>query len=404
MPHREPQKKILFLTHSDIRHDSRILKAMSCGVESGFQVFGLCLRESEPQQSGPSSLEDEVASAEDTNIKAEPLWVDALVDYLCVRGMAKWARFWPTPLWFLELWVKFLIRGLLFRPTVIHCNDWLVLPAGVALKWLVGAKLIYDAHELESETQGISENWRQIILRVEKLSWSHVDYFITVSDSIQQWYFQRFGNKQSALILNSPVDRPIGLEPSYLRNKFSIPEGSNIFLHIGALTSGRGVELCIDTFSRSTDLGYLVFLGYGKLESYVRDAQKKNTNIFIHERVPHDQVVEVARTADYGLCLIERASLSDFYSVPNKFLEYAVSGLKLISSSFPEIEKLTNRHRLGHTIEPNADVLEQFLLELGKSEPFNLQAVDLDQLEWNQQARVQQHVYSSLVEGAHPEA
>lgn len=404
MRYREPPKRILYLTHSDIRNDSRILKAMSCGVESGFQVFGLCLRESEPEQSSPRSLKNEIASAEDTNITAETLWVDSLVDYLSVRGMAKWARFWPTLLWFLELWVKFAIRGLLFRPTIIHCNDWLVLPAGLVLKWLVGAKLIYDAHELESETQGISENWRQMILRVEKLSWSHVDHFITVSDSIQQWYFQKFGKKPAAVILNSPVNRAIGLEPSYLRNKFSIPEGSNIFLHIGALTSGRGVELCIDTFSRSTDLGYLVFLGYGKLEPYVREAQRRNTNIFLHERVPHDQVVEVARTADYGLCLIERASLSDFYSVPNKFLEYAVSGLKLISSSFPDIEKLTNRHKLGHTIEPNADVLEQFILEIGKFELFNLQSVDVDQLEWKPQARAQQHVYSSLVGGVHPEA
>ena len=37
------------------------------------------------------------------------------------------------------------------KPHVIHCHDTLVLPIGFFYKILNKTKLIYDAHELESE-------------------------------------------------------------------------------------------------------------------------------------------------------------------------------------------------------------------------------------------------------------
>jgi hypothetical protein len=47
-----------------------------------------------------------------------------------------------------ELVGRMLPRAVRERPDVIHCHDTLVLPLGCIVKWLTGAKLVYDAHEL----------------------------------------------------------------------------------------------------------------------------------------------------------------------------------------------------------------------------------------------------------------
>ena len=46
-------------------------------------------------------------------------------------------------------------RGIKFE--VIHCHDTLVLPIGYLLKKIKKSKLIYDAHELESNKKGQSK-------------------------------------------------------------------------------------------------------------------------------------------------------------------------------------------------------------------------------------------------------
>ena len=57
----------------------------------------------------------------------------------------------------LELTVRFSAIGLFMKPNIIHCHDTMVILPGLIIKLLTGAKLIYDAHELESNKNG--QNW-----------------------------------------------------------------------------------------------------------------------------------------------------------------------------------------------------------------------------------------------------
>ena len=58
----------------------------------------------------------------------------------------------------LEITVKMFRRAKKLNPQIIHCHDTPVLPLGLALKFATGAKIIYDAHELESERNGLSKS------------------------------------------------------------------------------------------------------------------------------------------------------------------------------------------------------------------------------------------------------
>ena len=79
-----------------------------------------------------------------------------------------------------------------------------MLPAATLLKVVCKAKLIYDAHELESECQGMPRSLKLLARTTESKLWSKVDVFITVSKSIETWYFNKYGNKKSLIIFNSP--------------------------------------------------------------------------------------------------------------------------------------------------------------------------------------------------------
>jgi glycosyltransferase involved in cell wall biosynthesis len=211
--------------------------------------------------------------------------------------------------------------------------------------------LIYDAHELESDKAGQTKILSKCTLFIEKIAWKKVDFFISVSPSILNWYNSNFGYKKSELILNSPEFRDannIVTKNNYLREKFSIPEDEKIYLYLGIISKfGRGIELYLEAFKSININSHLVFIGYGDFVDEIKVITNEYSNIHYHPAVSHDQVVEIAKSADVGLCLIEPISLSDTYSLPNKLFEYAFSNLYILSSDLPDIRKTIEDFDLG---------------------------------------------------------
>lgn len=381
-------KKILHLSHTDIRSDSRILKEMEAikGID-GVQLSGLgvLLNESEAP---PTAVRD-------MNIVAIPLYTRVF----------QWL---PRPLRyalnFAELTIKILLRGWKIRPYIIHCHDTLVLPAGVLLKLISNSLLVYDAHELESNKNGQSRFLSMSTFAVERFAWRSVDHLVTVSDKIIEWYHESFGAKPATLILNSPqIKREefagknlSRIDSLYLRRKFEIPDRCKVFLYLGIIGKGRGIEIALDAFSCCHSDAHFVMVGYGSLVPLAKEAASRLNNIHYHEAVPHDEVVTIASSADVGLCLIENVSLSDYYCLPNKLFEYAFAGLYVLSCNFPEIRRVVHRHGLGSTCDLDADSLvaeiERICIHGAHHE-----TRDLDLLSWDTQAVRLRQTYHRLL-------
>lgn len=380
------KSRVLHISHTDIRSDSRILKEMDAvATIAGTQVTGIG---AEDQDGAPPSNKHQA------------------FEIRAIRPLSRRLKALPRPLYlalaFFELSLWLVLSGARLKPRLVHCHDTLVLPAGVVIKLLTGARLIYDAHELESDKNGQTHTLSRATWLMEKACWRWVDGFVSVSESIVAWYLERFPHRPSAVVLNSPVfqaaqNRETPGRSAHFRQTFKVSEDALIFVYVGILTRGRGVEAVLEVFSDPTVSAHLVFMGYGDLDGVISAASKRHANIHLHPPVPHQQVVEYTSGADVGLCFVENVSLSDYYCLPNKLFEYSFAGVPVLASNFPEIERVVDEFSLGKVCEPIPQAIRTAVLSFIDSPPARLTTVDLSPLSWSQQAQRLTSLYQSLL-------
>lgn len=372
-------KKILHLTHTDIKTDSRILKEMGALAKAGYEVKGLGIQLEE------GAAETSIAfNAEIDTIK------------LSSRQFKSLPRTLRHALSLCELLVKMLPRVIRLRPDVIHCHDTLVLPLGAIAKIITRAKLVYDAHELESDRNGLSKLQGKITLFFEKLLWRCVDSLIVVSPSIQKWYLDNVGPKPSVVILNSPLFESYDFaREKYLHKKFNIPNDRLIFIYIGIFGRGRGLDHLIRAFSSEGIKSHIVFLGFGEFSSRLGQLAVEKDNFHVHEAVPHSRVVPIARSADFGLCLIENISLSDYLCLPNKLFEYCFAGIPVLASNFPDIKKIIDEYGVGECCDLDVDVVVETIKKI-EMNTLDFSFKNLQPLTWQDQEKILLNLYAGF--------
>ena len=375
--------KVLHISHTNINYDSRILKEMNCLKCAGFNVSGVGVRMAE----GVSDSE----LSKDIFLKTIEIWS---------RNLTFLPKILMHSLTVIEITIKMFFYVIASRPAIIHCHDTIVLPLSVVAKFFTRSKLIYDAHELESNRNGLSPLLGKLTLWVEKILWSKVDRLIVVSPSINSWYQTNIGIKYSEVILNSPV-LEVKSEMNYrdyLREKFSIPKNEKIFIYVGILSEGRGIELIVDAFKQLEGKGNVVFLGYGIMENELRQFANDFKSIHCHPAVKHEEVVAIAQSADVGLCFIENVSLSDKFCLPNKLFEYCFSGLPVLSSNLPEIDRLVREFGVGYTSEFKKEEINASIDKFLTGElEFKFNINDLYPLSWQAQEKKLVSFYKALV-------
>lgn len=372
-------KKIFFITHTNIKTDVRIIRALNVALSSGLKVLGLgILNLGEPR------LKESLLNLEVHNVMIDKKFVN-------IKFLRRIIYFFTINKIFYENINK-------SKPDLIYVNDWVVLLPSIKYKLKHNnVKIIYDAHELESETNGITLKLKKVVKYIEKRSWNNIDYLITVSNSIKEWYLDNYGYKNSSVILNSPdfYEKPIK-KSTYLRDKFKIDTASSVYIYIGVLSRGRGLEMILDNFSKPSLINnHLVVIGFGELTKSFTEASEKYSNIHYHEPVEHKNLYEISSSADYGLALIENISLSDYYSIPNKILEYAFSNIKVIASNFPEMKKIIEKYDLGYTIDFSSENLHH-LIKILENLKYVSNDNNLYDISWEAQAKKLSHVFKNL--------
>jgi len=238
------------------------------------------------------------------------------------------------------------------RADVFHCHDLSALPIGVLGKLFLNssAKVVYDAHEFETEIDTLSPAGKRISYWLEKLLIKHADQVITVSESIAAAYVDLYQIPKPRLILNAPsyADVP---ESDILRKELGIEKEKSIFLFQGALSPGRGIELMLRTaMEKPLENSVFVFMGYGVLQTEIQNTAKQCSHVFFHPAVSPDQLLTYTASADFGMVLIDGHGLNNEYCMPNKLFEYLMAGLPVVSSDIREVRRVVQANEIGIVI------------------------------------------------------
>lgn len=234
----------------------------------------------------------------------------------------------------------------------INVHELALLPLGVLLKSAHGAKLVYDAHELETETINSFGIRKKLKKTVERLLIKKADIVFVVSENIADWYEQHYRIERPVVVLNAPKLTELNAANNLFRESLGIKASSKICLYQGGLTKGRGCKLLLDAFSeRNNDDVVMVFMGYGELEKEIKNMAAKKANIFFHPAVPPEVVLKYTASADFGISYIENRCLSYYYCMPNKFFEYAMAGLPVIISDMKEMREMLEKYQMGLVVE-----------------------------------------------------
>ena len=345
-------KANLHVYQSSFRHESRILKETrsicKCGLFDKVYIAAI--------------WEPGLKEKEHLDVRREVWRVRLKTRYLPSGSFWKAIRFIE---WLIRIFLRFRRQ----RIALINCHSLLILPLGIVFKHFLRSKLVYDTHELETETTAMSKLRKRFSKMIERLLVHKADAVVVVSNSIAEWYRKEYGLKDVKVIRNVPERKSVKSSKSIgLRKKFNIHNDEILYICQGALDEDRGIEILLHVFSGLNGGKHIVFMGYGSLEDRIKEYGTKSPNIHFQPAVRPDEVLAYASSADVGISLIENTCLSYLYSLPNKVFEYIMSGLPIIVSDFPDMGQVVDNYKCGWKVSVNEASVRELIGNMSKEE------------------------------------
>lgn len=379
-------KRVLSIVLNDLKNDNRVLN----------QAFSLASRDYEVTLLGIQRV-TEIGQIEAHN--------RLTIQRIALKGkLINQIRYLRGIYFLFYSWIK-VLNVARSEFDVVHCHDLNTLQFGCFIKLIKGGhvKLIYDAHEYETQRNGLT-GLKSIYVKIkERFLIKFCDRVITVSDTIAEEYKRLYEIHKPAVIFNCPVLKSKELiKKDLFREKFNVSKDQRILLYQGYLSPGRGIEVLLDSFDQLNreDL-VLIFLGEGILKNLISKHSKFNVQIFCHPFVSGDKLLEYTSSANFGISFIEDISLSDRYCLPNKLFEYIAAGLPVLGSGLPDLKKFISDNDIGVTTKTNdiyglVQAIDQ-LLEMNLDElQENIKKTRL-KYNWQTQENVLIDTYKQLV-------
>ena len=281
------------------------------------------------------------------------------------------------------------------RPKMINIHTLEFLPLALIAK-IFRIKVIYDAHELETEKANFKGFRKKISKIIERIFIRFVDKVIVVGEAIADEYKKMYPKMDRPFVVLNTPNYKITQKNDLFREKFNIDKEKIIFLYQGAISPSRGVEILLEVFKNTDKV--IVFMGYGSLVDKVKEYSLKYENIYFHEAVSPEVLLNYTSSADIGFCLIENSCKSYDFCMPNKMFEYLMVGIPVIASDLFEIKKIINLYKIGEIIDyKNIDKLKEKINEISKPFINNFKKNIEDfkkKFNWEEQENILKMVYT----------
>lgn len=250
------------------------------------------------------------------------------------------------------------------RPDIVSGHDLLALTIGWLSTFFIRKKpkLIYDSHEFEigrnADRTGLLKwlilHWEHFMIKRSALT-------VVVNDSIADEVAKLYKlAKKPAVVRNIPKGFDINeAECKKVREHFLEKLGvEKLLIYHGLVCKGRGVEATINAMQNLENTGLLV-VGNPDSPEYLEELLEMtrqlnvDSRIEFHEAVPHEELWKFIGAADVGVVMISPVSKSYYYALPNKLFECIQSGVPVVGSALPEIERIVEGYKVGTVAKPD---------------------------------------------------
>ncbi len=232
---------------------------------------------------------------------------------------------------FFALWM--LRLGIGIPAQVIHCHDFMQLPAGWLLARWHRARLIYDARESAPHTYAAySPSFGRFVERVERWLLPKCDAVIAVGEVVGHDLEKRGASRFTVIGNWKPLDEfaPDTKRMKQEHERLALDQYRLVIAYLGSLSSGRNIEELLEAVAQSPEVGLLVS-GQGLLEARVVDAAKRASNIHWLGWLPKADVALYTQLCDVVYICIRPDYYQAGYVVPNKLFEAFAAGKPVIA-------------------------------------------------------------------------
>jgi glycosyltransferase involved in cell wall biosynthesis len=248
--------------------------------------------------------------------------------------------------------LRALPRAVAVRADVYHAHDLNNLEVAYRAAKKLGAKLVYDAHELFPE---MANRW----VRLKKRAWGRLegrlapqtDLNVTVNDLIAEEMARRYGIAPPLVVLNCP-DLPPGFDPNarydLIRERLGLPAERPVVLYQGWMSEGRGLENLVRSAPLLARDAAVVFMGYGEYEAVLKKlAEGAEGRVHFIPAVPQRDLLAYCASADVGVIPYQAVDLNNYYTSPNKLFDFIQAALPIVASDLPFLHRVIVGDSLG---------------------------------------------------------
>jgi glycosyltransferase involved in cell wall biosynthesis len=249
------------------------------------------------------------------------------------------------------------------RPDVIHAHDLHPLAGAVGLAARTGARVVFDAHEIETErAPPLSPDRKQFIDAMERHLLAQVDHIIVCCESAADFYGKRYPGERPTVVMNAPrLDEGRGMTGTDVREMAGVSKETRLVVYTGGVgLEPRGVDKIVLAVALLPEV-HMAIVGPRKaahddwLKEVVAGTGAADRIHFLNP-VPSEALVATIQSGDVGVCAFQDVTLNHRYALPNKVFEMAFAGLPLVVPNFPDMGRFVTGLEIGVTMDESDPV------------------------------------------------
>nr|WP_299521033.1 glycosyltransferase [uncultured Serinicoccus sp.] len=262
-----------------------------------------------------------------------------------------------------SVWTSFRIQGETifnsvareFAPEIVHVHDHLALTAASRYKETFKCGIIWDAHEIYEALASIEAHRGAVNARIIAENAEHVDGFITLNESIADFYRDKYPALPPATLIPNAVERvTLTSYDGRLHQTAGLRSEQKILLFQGGFSPHRGISALLECSLHLREDWSLVFMGWGKLEQEIRKYADADSNrppgraaVAMVPSAQHDELLLWTAGASLGTIPYENTGLNHLYCSPNKLWEYPAAGVPILATDMPEMQRKIVKNDIG---------------------------------------------------------